>query len=695
MRLPQAPRSPPENSSRAPRAMLACFLKRHMKTNLLTRRFTDLVLLLIAFALCGGCTPIASPATSTPQSSGQAPRRDSAVSSDSTPLSPDDARSALPVYDEDIRWGSNTAPVTIVAFIDLQCPFCARGWQVLDSLEKRYGPQNLRVVVKHYPLPFHRYALVGALSTITVQRALGSDAALGFITTVFGHQQELSETRLRDWMGELGVTVAKTSALSPPQQIARDMALVESAGVTGTPCFFVNGVRISGAQPEEQFTSVIDAELTAVAAARKSGSGAHYADRVSVNFSKPAVVDDADAQAVEDLQVWKIPVGKSPTLGPSDALVTIVEFADYQCPYCKRAHETLKQVLQRYGKDVRLVFKHNPLPFHERARPAAQLAIEAHTEQGADAFWKATDALFGTEDLSDAHLLAIAEQLHLNSGKVKRALEKNTHDEVIEQDQDLADAFEARGTPHFFINGRRLEGAQPLEKFAALIDEQLEIAREIVAKGTPRAGVYAKIISVAKDAPPPDTVDLGAAPENRPSLGPANAPVTIRVFSDFQCPFCNRVRPTLNALRSEFQKDLRIVFYNLPLPFHQRARAAANAALEARAQRGDDGFWKIYDLIFDAQADLSDEKLGEHAKTLGINPDTVVNAVHAGSHDAIINEDSALAEHAGIHGTPSFSINGYFVSGAQPLQTFRRLVRRALEERRRTAHPKPTSGAAK
>ena len=125
---------------------------------------------------------------------------------------------------------------------------------------------------------------------------------------------------------------------------------------------------------------------------------------------------------------------------------------------------------------------------------------------------------------------------------------------------------------------------------------------------------------------------------------------------------------------------MRIVFRNLPLDFHDRSHAAANAALEARARGGDAAFWRLHDLLFENQRDLSDEKLAGLAKSAGVDSGAVRQAVQDGRYDKVIEEDVAAAGHAGIRGTPAFVVNGYSISGAQPFSVFRRAVQRALED---------------
>jgi protein-disulfide isomerase len=107
---------------------------------------------------------------------------------------------------------------------------------------------------------------------------------------------------------------------------------------------------------------------------------------------------------------------------------------------------------------------------------------------------------------------------------------------------------------------------------------------------------------------------------------------------------------------------------------------AARAAMEAYAQRGDAGFWKMHDRIYATQATLEDADLNAHAQALGLDMTRFVAALSDGRHDAAIDRDKQLAGRLGIHGTPGFVINDYFLSGAQPLDQLEKLVKRALED---------------
>jgi protein-disulfide isomerase len=161
-----------------------------------------------------------------------------------------------------------------------------------------------------------------------------------------------------------------------------------------------------------------------------------------------------------------------PSKGSADAPIVLVEFSDFQCPFCQRANPTVEQVLATYGDKIRFVYRHFPLPNHSDARPAAEAAACAQ-EQGQ--FWPYHDRLFAESGkLSDADLKAHAAALGLDAGRFSTCVDGHESKSVVDQDLAEAQALGVTATPTFFINGRELEGAQPLDAFTRVIDEELE-----------------------------------------------------------------------------------------------------------------------------------------------------------------------------------------------------------------------------
>lgn len=164
-----------------------------------------------------------------------------------------------------------------------------------------------------------------------------------------------------------------------------------------------------------------------------------------------------------------------PIRGTADASVTLVEFSDFHCPFCKRVQPTLTRVLEKYPSKVRLLFRHLPLDaLHPQARGAAEASWCAQ-DQGK--FWEYHDLLFANAPkAAQDDLKHYAEQSDLDVKKFESCLSQNVHRDNIQRDIDEVTKLGMSGTPAFFINGRLLSGAQPLEKFVQVIDEELALA---------------------------------------------------------------------------------------------------------------------------------------------------------------------------------------------------------------------------
>lgn len=202
---------------------------------------------------------------------------------------------------------------------------------------------------------------------------------------------------------------------------------------------------------------------------------------------------------VADTTVHRVPVGSSPQRGPSDALVTIVQFADYQCPFCARSESTLAQLRAQYGNDLRIVYKHYPLPFHADALPAARAAAEARDQKGDEGFWQMHDLLFQNQTaLTQADLERYAAQIGLNVPSFRRAMARADHSRAIDADMALGTSAGVQGTPTFFVNGRAINGAQPYEQFVQVVEQELAGARVLEGMGTPRAQIYDLIMATAQ-----------------------------------------------------------------------------------------------------------------------------------------------------------------------------------------------------
>jgi protein-disulfide isomerase len=160
-----------------------------------------------------------------------------------------------------------------------------------------------------------------------------------------------------------------------------------------------------------------------------------------------------------------------PAKGPENAPITIVEFSDFQCPFCSRVNPTLAQVREKYGDKVRIVFRQYPLPFHQQAQKAAEASLCAH-EQGK--FWEMHDALFANQQaLGVDQLKTQATQLGLNAEAFNTCLDSNKYADQVAKDLKEGSAAGVSGTPAMFVNGRFISGAVPFEQIATVIDDEL------------------------------------------------------------------------------------------------------------------------------------------------------------------------------------------------------------------------------
>ena len=182
--------------------------------------------------------------------------------------------------------------------------------------------------------------------------------------------------------------------------------------------------------------------------------------------------------------------------GPKDAKVTIVMFYDFECPFCERVNGTIDQVATDYANDVQIVYMNNPLGFHKAAMGAAK-AAEAAASQGK--FLEMHQLLFkNRKSLTRATFDSLVAQLGLNKKRFDQVFDDPMTERKIKSEQDEARRLKAHGVPSFFINGRFIVGAQAIDKFKSLIDEELAVADRMIANGTARSAIYSTLMKEAK-----------------------------------------------------------------------------------------------------------------------------------------------------------------------------------------------------
>jgi protein-disulfide isomerase len=200
--------------------------------------------------------------------------------------------------------------------------------------------------------------------------------------------------------------------------------------------------------------------------------------------------------------LYQVPLrGDEPQDGPDGALITIVEFGDFDCPFCKERAPTLTQLRDKYGNDLRVIWLNYPIPSHRNARPAASAALEALAQKGDAGFWKMHDKLFENQgNLNRQTLERLAKELGLDMKKFREALDNDKYAERLDREYALGQKLNIPGTPSYFMNGRFMAGF-PLQTWSFAIDQRIGAVRRAVESGVPRSDIYETITAQGKPSP--------------------------------------------------------------------------------------------------------------------------------------------------------------------------------------------------
>lgn len=210
---------------------------------------------------------------------------------------------------------------------------------------------------------------------------------------------------------------------------------------------------------QEKLAGTIQTYFRKQQAAAQKGQAANADKQIEEQFKNPKKVD----------------AGISPFKGPKDAPITIVEFSDFECPFCSRGDSTMKEVIKNYGDKVKLVFKHLPLSFHKNAEPAARATLAAH-KQGK--FWEMHDIFFKNQrGLNEEFYISTAKELGLDLEKFKKDYASEEIKKAVEADMELAKELGISGTPGFAVNGVMVKGAYPYPHFEKIINKWLEMKK--------------------------------------------------------------------------------------------------------------------------------------------------------------------------------------------------------------------------
>jgi len=649
-------------------------------------RLLVLLLLLLALAGLSACAPSgasdgsAAPTAaipflgSTPATTAAAPPATRAAADVAAPSPTESDANGIPVgFTAEGRpyRGQPDAPVMMEAFSDFQCPYC--GTFSEETLPAILAGQ---VAAGEVVFIFHDFPLSSihpqAAAAANAARCAGEEGAAAYwamhdrlFANIDAWANDGAADVFRTYAADLALDEAAFDACLAEDRyaaaIADDQALGLSRGVDSTPSFFVNGQLIAGAYPLETFNQAF--------AAVQAGE--------TVAAAEPAA---PQAPAVAPTPATIVMDNIAAELGDAAAPVTIVEYTDYQCPYCARyAAETFPAMLTEMidtGR-VRYVIKDFPLDnIHPQARAAA-VAARCAGEQ--DAYWPMHDALFaqqgewsGQDALLNDILAATAAELGLDGDAFAACLADGRYDAAIQANQDEGFALGVNGTPAFFIDGFPISGAQPFDLF--------DYAVGLAEAGT-LADAYVQTAPQATATPSgPVEVDTNGAF----SIGAADAPVVMIEFTDFQCPYCSRhFVETFPQIRADYidSGKVRYVFMDFPLTsIHPQAPLAAEAA---RCAGDQDAYLEMHHALFDRQGEWSGRAdAGEvfvgFAGELGLDETSFAQCLESGQYTAAVQADLDQGIGLGINGTPAFFLNGNFISGAQPFSVFQGAIESLL-----------------
>ncbi len=580
------------------------------------------------------------------------------------------------------------APVVIEEFSDYQCPFCARFVQgtMPTLLAEEIAGGEAVLIFYDFPLEIHPQAPAAAHAA----RCAGEEGPAAFWTMHDRLFETVTRWSIEDPLpvfAELAADLDLDGAAFADcmagggyeSDIDNDLAFGISRGISGTPTFFLNGQKLVGAQP----LTVIQQAIAAVAAGE------------SLAASAPADVGDIDIPPFRMPDPLIAAEDYAAIRGQADAPILIVEYTDYQCPFCARhSIQTMPRLLDELidSGRVRYAIKDFPLDsIHPLARDTAEAARCAGEQ---DAYWEMHDRLFADQgdwieavDLNTT-LLTYGDDLGLDREAFSECLDAGRYDTGIQENLDEGLVFGITGTPAFLIGGFLVSGAQPYEIFD-LVVENLEAGTiETLFREAYDRQVEAYKAQVAQErqeqGPPQPSAPADIPTDGAIAIGSPDAPVTIVEYTDFQCPFCGRHFAETFPLIQENYIDkglVRYVFKDFPLNFHEQAPKAAEAARCANEQ---ETFMEMHQALFKRQQEWAGqrdapERFIRFAADLGLDEKAFSTCLNSGRYAAAVESDLQEGLSYGISGTPTFFLNGQPLVGALPYATFVQAIESLLD----------------
>lgn len=343
--------------------------------------------------------------------------------------------------------------------------------------------------------------------------------------------------------------------------------------------------------------------------------------------------------------------------GPQDAVLSIEQFSDFYCGYCKKQAHVLKQLVENYPGKIRWIFRHHPsspepgygsFPIHEASLCAG--------EQGK--FWEFHDFVYALEQNADLNQISAA--IHLNQAPFEKCLAESRYRNVILKDIDESIAREVEGTPSFFIDGELVTGFRPYEFFEERLDPVKREARKAARKKAEED--FLKKVNL-KEA-------------GRPILGSEKATVVISEFSDLHCSYCAGTAKTIKKIAEAYPQDVRLIWRHFPLPMHPNS-PFAHLASECAHEQGK--FWEFQEKVFSnsnaAQSFADFEKI---ANELKLDSEKFKACYENPATKKKIENDILIGAYKKISMTPTLFVNEEKVVGEKSFEDFSAIIQRHL-----------------
>jgi protein-disulfide isomerase len=532
-----------------------------------------------------------------------------------------------------------SSPVSLVVFSDFQCQYSSQMFFTLERLQARY-PGQLRVTYKESPLPIHPAAQLAHRAALAAGKQGHYEAMAELL---YANQNPQTESSLVAFARQLHLDTVRfrrdLNSSSVAAELNADMEESRAFAIEQTPSLFLNGKLLIGYQPEEILAGFIDkaaAAKTAVAAA------------------------SSDSKALDPALLAEIEKSPTAARGAGDAPLTVVEFTDFQCPYCRAAAAPMEQFMTAHSHDVRWIIRTFPLDFHTDSELATEAALAAG-EQGK--FWEMHDLLFANQSaLKKDNLRSYAEKLHLDMRAFDDALATHRFAGQIAADRALGEKAGVAGTPTFYVNGRQMVGALSIP----------QLTQVAAVHATRKAGDPVEVAAAVPLLGPevPDQLVIGSG---------AQAPVTLTWFVDVRSPLVQQQAELLHQLASQYKDQIRVLFRAFPLGSHEDSEICSVALVAALKQ---DNFWPMFNAIAERHDVLDRGKLVAIADSAGLNHDRFLADLETAA--ASVKSNVSEATQRGILGAPVLFLNKQRVDGLQRKQFYTNILDQELGVSRAT-----------